>query len=131
MGWTSSRTTAPGSVQTRHQSPDVAVRLGPAIGAGKVQSADRSENGEHFGNLGTSHTPRQLRGRRTRMPYLTFGKENSATDGIQESIAKDRLAYLTAFFRDFYNLDLLMGKRISDEVVCDSWNVALTGRRGY
>ena len=52
------------------------------------------------------------------------GVDGSAFEGIQAAIAKDRLAFLTGFFRDFYNLDLLLGKRISDEVVRDSWNVA-------
>ncbi len=51
------------------------------------------------------------------------GVDGSVFDGIQATIAKDRLAYLTAFFADFYNLDVLLGKRISDEVVRDSWNV--------
>jgi non-heme chloroperoxidase len=39
-------------------------------------------------------------------------------------ITADRLAYLTAFYNDFYNLDLLLGERISEEAVRDSWNVA-------
>ena len=45
-------------------------------------------------------------------------------DGLVSSIRTDRLAYLTAFYADFYNLDELLGTRISDEVVRDSWNVA-------
>ena len=45
-------------------------------------------------------------------------------DGIVEAIRADRLAFLTGFFADFYNLDELLGSRISDEVVRDSWNVA-------
>jgi pimeloyl-ACP methyl ester carboxylesterase len=45
-------------------------------------------------------------------------------DGIVAAIRADRLAYLTAFYADFYNLDELLGTRISDEVVRDSWNVA-------
>jgi non-heme chloroperoxidase len=52
------------------------------------------------------------------------GVDGSVFEGIQATIAKDRLAFLTGFFRDFYNLDALLGKRISDEVVRDSWNVA-------
>ena len=38
--------------------------------------------------------------------------------------AKDRLAYLTDFLAAFYNTDELMGKRVSKEVVRDSWNIA-------
>jgi non-heme chloroperoxidase len=52
------------------------------------------------------------------------GVDGSVFDGIVEAIKADRLAYLTAFYADFYNLDELLGKRISDEVVRDSWNVA-------
>jgi non-heme chloroperoxidase len=52
------------------------------------------------------------------------GVDGSVFDGIIEAIKADRLAYLTAFYADFYNLDDYLGKRISDEVVRDSWNVA-------
>jgi non-heme chloroperoxidase len=45
-------------------------------------------------------------------------------DGIVTAIRADRLAFLTGFYADFYNLDELLGTRISDEVVRDSWNVA-------
>jgi len=52
------------------------------------------------------------------------GVDQSVFDGIMAAIRQDRLAYLTAFYEAFYNLDDLLGKRISDEVVRDSWNVA-------
>jgi non-heme chloroperoxidase len=52
------------------------------------------------------------------------GVDQHVFDGIIAAIEKDRLAYLTAFFADFYNLDEFLGDRISDEVVRDSWNVA-------
>jgi pimeloyl-ACP methyl ester carboxylesterase len=51
------------------------------------------------------------------------GLDQSVFDGLQASIAKDRLAFLSSFFSDFYNLGHLLGTRISDEVVRDSWNV--------
>jgi non-heme chloroperoxidase len=57
-------------------------------------------------------------------PETPDGIEPSVFDDIQAAIAADRFAYLTAFFNDFYNLDVLLGKRISDEAVRDSWNVA-------
>jgi non-heme chloroperoxidase len=57
-------------------------------------------------------------------PETPNGLDQSAFDGIQAAIAADRFAYLTAFFNDFYNLDVLLGKRISKEAVRDSWNVA-------
>lgn len=63
-------------------------------------------------------------------PYLLKTPDNpggideAAVQGLQAAIAADRLAYLTAFFRDFYNLDTYLGSRISEEVVRDSWMVA-------
>jgi len=63
-------------------------------------------------------------------PYLLktadnpTGIDDAAVRGIQQSIKKDRLAFLTGFFKDFYNLDTFLGNRISEEVVRDSWNVA-------
>src|SRR5438132_6479808 len=61
-------------------------------------------------------------------PYLLKTAENpgpldqAAVQGIQGAIAKDRLAFLTGWNQNFYNLDTLLGKRISEEVVRDSWN---------
>jgi non-heme chloroperoxidase len=52
------------------------------------------------------------------------GVDRSVFDGIIATIEKDRLAFLTQFFSNFYNLDVLLGDRISDEVVRDSWNIA-------
>jgi len=63
-------------------------------------------------------------------PYLLKTAENpgpldqAAVQGIQSAIAKDRLAFLTGWNQNFYNLDTLLGKRISEEVVRDSWNEA-------
>lgn len=52
------------------------------------------------------------------------GVDKSVFDGIIQSIAKDRLAYLTQFLKDFYNLDVTLGKLVSEEVVRSNWNVA-------
>ena len=57
-------------------------------------------------------------------PETPNGFDRSVFDGLQAAIAADRFAYLTAFYNDFYNLDVLLGKRISEEAVRDSWNVA-------
>jgi non-heme chloroperoxidase len=56
-------------------------------------------------------------------PETPDGLDQGVFDGIQEAIAKDRFAFLSAFLKDFYNLDVLLGDRISDEVVHDSWNI--------
>ena len=52
------------------------------------------------------------------------GVDGSVFEDIMQRLAADRLAYLSAFLQAFYNLDVLLGQRISDEVVRDSWNVA-------
>jgi non-heme chloroperoxidase len=52
------------------------------------------------------------------------GVDGSIFDAIVQSIAADRFAYLSTFFSDFYNLDVTLGNRISDEVVRANWNVA-------
>jgi non-heme chloroperoxidase len=50
--------------------------------------------------------------------------ERSDIDGVVEAIRTDRLAYLTGFLADFYNLDETLGLRITEEALRDSWNVA-------
>lgn len=52
------------------------------------------------------------------------GVDGSVFDGIKESIVADRPAFLSGFLSNFYNVDLLGGDRISDEVVRLSWNIA-------
>ena len=53
------------------------------------------------------------------------GVDGSVFDGIQKAIVDDRPAFLSAFFKDFYNVDVLGGTRISDQAVQSSWNVAV------
>jgi non-heme chloroperoxidase len=57
-------------------------------------------------------------------PDNPAGVDLETIAGIQAAIAADRLAFLTGFYANFYNLDELLGSRVSDEVVQDSWNVA-------
>jgi non-heme chloroperoxidase len=45
-------------------------------------------------------------------------------EGIEKAIATDRPAFLTQFLKNFYNVDVLGGKQISDQVVQLSWNIA-------
>jgi pimeloyl-ACP methyl ester carboxylesterase len=49
------------------------------------------------------------------------GVDLSVFDGIKQGLVNDRFAYLTQFFQNFYNLDRLLGSRISEEVVRWSW----------
>jgi non-heme chloroperoxidase len=52
------------------------------------------------------------------------GVDASVFEGIQKAIAADRYAFFTDFFKNFYNTDLLLGKRVSEQTVQASWNVA-------
>ena len=53
------------------------------------------------------------------------GVDGGVFDGIKKAIVADRLALPLRFSRDFYNVDNLGGaKRISDQVVQLSWNIA-------
>lgn len=63
-------------------------------------------------------------------PYLLKTPDNpegvakEVFDSIQKAIVADRYAFFTEFFKNFYNTDELLGKRVSEEVVRASWNVA-------
>jgi non-heme chloroperoxidase len=52
------------------------------------------------------------------------GVDRSVYDEIMKSIVEDRPAYLSAFLKDFYNADVLLGERISNEAIQMSWNIA-------
>jgi non-heme chloroperoxidase len=52
------------------------------------------------------------------------GVDGSVFDAIMQSVTADRFVYLTQFFADFYNLDVTLGKLVSEEVVRANWNVA-------
>src|SRR5438105_12504990 len=52
------------------------------------------------------------------------GVDGSVFEGIKKAVAADRYAFFTEFFKNFYNTDQYLGKRISDDVVRASWNVA-------
>jgi non-heme chloroperoxidase len=52
------------------------------------------------------------------------GVDGAVFDGIQKAIAADRYGFFTEFFKNFYNTDLLLGKRVSEQVIHASWNIA-------
>jgi len=56
-------------------------------------------------------------------PDNPTGVDGAVFEGIKKAIAADRPAFLSKFFADFYNVDVLGGKQISDEVVRLSWNI--------
>ena len=52
------------------------------------------------------------------------GVDGSVFVGLEKAIVADRYAFFGEFFKNFYNTDLLLGKRVSDQAVHASWNVA-------
>jgi len=52
------------------------------------------------------------------------GVDASVFEGIQQAVASDRYAFFTGFFKNFYNTDQFLGKRVTEEAVRASWNVA-------
>jgi non-heme chloroperoxidase len=52
------------------------------------------------------------------------GVDGGVFEGIQKAITADRYAFFTEFFKNFYNTDVFLGKRISEQAVEASWNVA-------
>lgn len=63
-------------------------------------------------------------------PYLLKTGDNpegvdaSVFEGIQQAVRADRYTFFSEFFKNFYNTDVLLGKRISEAAVQASWNVA-------
>jgi len=63
-------------------------------------------------------------------PYLLKASDNpdgvdaGVFDGIMKAVVADRYAFFTEFFKNFYNTDVHLGKRISEQAVQASWNVA-------
>jgi non-heme chloroperoxidase len=52
------------------------------------------------------------------------GVDGSVFEGIGKAVVADRYAFFTDFFKNFYNTDLLLGKRVSEQAVQASWNIA-------
>jgi len=57
-------------------------------------------------------------------PENPLGVDGSVFKGIENAIVADRPALLSGFFANFYNVDVLGGKLISDQAVQLSWTVA-------
>src|SRR5438270_8394236 len=56
-------------------------------------------------------------------PYLLKTQDNpegvagEAFDGIQRAIAADRYSFFTEFFKNFFNADVFLGKRVSEQAI--------------
>ena len=53
------------------------------------------------------------------------GIDESVFQGIEKAVTADRYAFFTEFFKNFYNTDLLLNKRVTEQAVRASWNVAV------
>src|ERR1700690_81759 len=66
------------------------------------------------------------------VPYLLKSGDNpegvdaSVFAASENAVAADRYAFFTGFFQNFYNTDLLLGKRVSQQAIAADWNVAAT-----
>jgi len=52
------------------------------------------------------------------------GVDGAVFEGIKKAVAADRYSFFAEFFKNFYNTDVYLGKRISEQAVQASWNVA-------
>src|SRR5579864_7928994 len=52
------------------------------------------------------------------------GVDGSVFEGIKKAVAADRYAFFTEFFKNFYNTDLHLGKRVSEQAIQANWNTA-------
>jgi len=94
--------------------------VGLSMGGGEVA--------RHFGKYGAkgvskavfiSSVPPFL----LKTPDNPEGVDGSVFEGIQKAVAADRYAFFTEFFKNFYNTDLLLGKRVSEQAIQANWNV--------
>ena len=53
------------------------------------------------------------------------GVDGGIFEGIKKGIVADRPAFLAGFLSNFYNVDVLGGKLVSDQLVQFSWNIAV------
>jgi non-heme chloroperoxidase len=52
------------------------------------------------------------------------GVDRSVFQGIEQAVTADRYAFFTEFFKNFYNTDVLLNKRVSEQAVQANWNLA-------
>ncbi|MFE9597220.1 alpha/beta fold hydrolase [Streptomyces hokutonensis] len=99
---------------------DVAL-VGFSMGTGEI--------GRYIGTHGTANL-RKVAFLAPIEPFLLQTPDNptglpaAVFDGIVSAAEKDRYAWFTSFFDDFYNLDVNLGTRISEEAVRGSWVTA-------
>ena len=52
------------------------------------------------------------------------GVDGAVFEGIQKAVAADRYVFFAGFFKNFYNTDVYLGKRVSEHAIHSSWNTA-------
>jgi non-heme chloroperoxidase len=52
------------------------------------------------------------------------GVDGSVFAGIAKAVAADRYAFFSGFFQNFYNTDVFLGRRVSEQAIQASWNIA-------
>jgi pimeloyl-ACP methyl ester carboxylesterase len=52
------------------------------------------------------------------------GVDGAVFEGIQKAVTADRYVFFTEFFKNFYNTDVHLGKRVSEQAIQASWNTA-------
>lgn len=98
-----------------------ATLVGFSMGGGEVARYLATRGGERVSSAVfiSAITPALLK-----TPDNEEGVEREVFDRMQQAIRDDRPAFLAKFFHDFYNVDVLGGRAISEEAVQSSWNVA-------
>jgi non-heme chloroperoxidase len=65
-----------------------------------------------------------------KVPNNPDGVDGSVFEGIRQGIISDRPSFLTQFFHNFYNVDVLGPALITDEALRLSWTIAATASPG-
>jgi non-heme chloroperoxidase len=52
------------------------------------------------------------------------GVDGAVFEGIEKAVVADRYSFFTEFFKNFYNTDVHLGKRVSEQAIQASWNTA-------
>ena len=52
------------------------------------------------------------------------GVDGAVFEGIKKAVSADRFAFLSEFFKNFFNTDVYLGKRVSEQAIAANWAVA-------
>lgn len=53
------------------------------------------------------------------------GVDGSVFEGIKQGLVADRPAFLAEFLKNFYNFDVLGGRKVSEQLIQSMWNIAV------